>query len=118
MVARTDYTTARPPAPAPSRFAPALADAETALAEGRAADAQRVAKAISALVRAVREVAEYEAFARANWLEDDDEALRAELRRRLALLVGPMSSATGPTRTRLWRRSSMRCALARGPSLW
>ncbi len=61
-----------------------LAKAQAALATGDACEVERRAKAVSALVRAERDVAE---FARALPPEQDEEALRAELRRRLALFV-------------------------------
>lgn len=64
-----------------------LGVAQAALAQGDAAGAERQAKAISALVRAVRDVAELESLARAEEPEDDVEAIRAELRRRIALFV-------------------------------
>jgi hypothetical protein len=60
-----------------------LTEAGAALASGDAADAERRAKAITALVRAERDVAEF-ATASAG-LENDDEELRAELLRRLVL---------------------------------
>ena len=58
-----------------------------ALRTGDAGEAERRAKAISALVRAQREVAEYVAAERARAPEEDEQALRAELRRRLALYI-------------------------------
>ncbi len=61
-----------------------LEDAHAALARGEAADAERHAKAVSALVRAEREAAEF-VVERQSATEDDDEHMRAELRRRLAL---------------------------------
>jgi hypothetical protein len=64
-----------------------LDDAASALKLGDAAEGERRAKAISALVRAQREVAEYVAAERARAPEEDEQALRAELRRRLALYV-------------------------------
>ena len=56
------------------------------LSGGDAAQAERCAKAVSALVRAERDLAELEA-SRAGLMEDDEESRRAELRRRLALLA-------------------------------
>jgi tRNA threonylcarbamoyladenosine modification (KEOPS) complex Cgi121 subunit len=56
------------------------------LAGGEPGEAERCAKAVSALVRAERDLAEFEAAA-ADLMEDDDEARRAELRRRLALFA-------------------------------
>ncbi len=61
-----------------------LAKAQAALAAGDACEVERRAKAVSALVRAERDVAE---FARALPPEQDEEALRAELRRRLVLFA-------------------------------
>ena len=56
------------------------------LAGGEPAEAERCARAVSALVRAERDLAEFEA-ANADLMEDDDEARRAELRRRLTLFA-------------------------------
>jgi hypothetical protein len=53
---------------------------------GDPAEAERSAKAVSALVRAERDLGELEAAA-ALVMEDDEESRRAELRRRLALFV-------------------------------
>ncbi|HWA00151.1 MAG TPA: hypothetical protein VG841_07525 [Caulobacterales bacterium] len=64
-----------------------LAEAEAALAAGETEKAERSAKAVSALVKAARDVAELEQLARAEELEDDDEALRAEIRSRIARFV-------------------------------
>jgi hypothetical protein len=63
-----------------------LADARAALAAGDAQEVERRARAISALVRAERDVAEL-AAAHEPSSEEDDEALRAELRRRLDRFV-------------------------------
>lgn len=60
--------------------------AHTALAGGEAGEAERQAKAVRALVRAEREVAEFLA-ASATAGEDDEEAARAEIRRRIARFV-------------------------------
>lgn len=49
-----------------------------------AQDAERRAKAVSALVRAERDVAEYLSEQRAASENDNEEAIRAELQRRLA----------------------------------
>ena len=68
-------------------FAAMLADAVDALKAGEAADAERRAKAISALVRANRDVAEFVNEERTKAPETDEEELRAELRRRLARYV-------------------------------
>lgn len=64
-----------------------LAEAEAALRGGDAVEAERRAKAVSALVKAAREVAELEAQARAQAPEEDADALRAELRRRICRLA-------------------------------
>ena len=64
-----------------------LMDAEAALAAGDMALAERQAKAVSALVRAARDVAELEALVREQEPEQDDEALRAEIRSRIARFV-------------------------------
>lgn len=63
-----------------------LDDAHTALAEGEAADAERRAKAVSALVRAERDVAEFLAAEAAD-AGDDEEAQCAELLGRITRLV-------------------------------
>lgn len=64
-----------------------LAEAEAALTAGDTLQAERQAKAVIALVRAARDVAELEAFGRDQPPEQDEEALRAELRRRVARFV-------------------------------
>lgn len=58
-----------------------LVEASQALTGGEAADAERRAKAIIALVRAERDVAEFATLSSA--VENDDEELCADLRRRL-----------------------------------
>jgi len=58
-----------------------LSEASQALTGGDAADAERRARAITALVRAERDVAEFATAA--TGLENDDEELCADLRRRL-----------------------------------
>jgi phage terminase large subunit-like protein len=65
----------------------ALAAARMELAAGDVAEAERRAKAVSALSKAVRDTAELESVARAQPPEEDVEALRADLRRRLARFV-------------------------------
>jgi hypothetical protein len=77
-------------------FRAMLDQAQTALNGGDAADAERRAKAISAIVRAERDVAEYLTEARAAALEDDDDACRAELRRRLALFADADRQGAAP----------------------
>jgi len=65
-----------------------ITDALTELARGGdAAEAERRAKAITALVRAEREVAERAAAPELLSAEEDEEVRRAELRRRLARFV-------------------------------
>lgn len=66
-------------------FRKMLDGAQTALLDGDAADSERRAKAISALVRAERDVAEFLNDQHAASLNDDEDACRAELLRRLAL---------------------------------
>ena len=63
-----------------------LDEAHGALASGDAPDAERRAKAVSALVRAERDVADFIAAEAAN-TETDAEAQRAELLGRIARLV-------------------------------
>ncbi len=57
------------------------------LVAGETAEAERSAKAVLALVRVERELAEFEAVGAASNSEGDNEANSAELRRRLALYV-------------------------------
>lgn len=61
-----------------------LAAGAELLAAGEAGEAERMAKAVSALAKAVRDVAALEAGAHEHDQEDDVEAIRAELRRRVA----------------------------------
>jgi hypothetical protein len=63
-----------------------LDEAHDALAGGEAADAERRAKAVSALVRAERDVADFSVAAAAD-MEDDEEAMRAELLGRITRLI-------------------------------
>lgn len=63
-----------------------LDEAMGTFAGGDAGEAERYAKAVSALVRAERDLAEY-AVVEAALMEDNEESRRAELRRRLALFV-------------------------------
>lgn len=62
-----------------------LDGAQAALTDGDAADSERLAKAISALVKAERDVAEFLNQEHTAALNDDEDACRAELLRRLAL---------------------------------
>jgi len=71
----------------PSQLRALLGDAQARLSEGDAADAERCAKAVSAIIRADRDVAEWSAAQSTLGAEDDEETLCAELRRRLALFV-------------------------------
>lgn len=68
-------------------FRAMLSEAGVALARGDAAEAERRAKAVSALIRAERDVAEFLAAERAKSPEENEEARRAELRRRLSRFV-------------------------------
>jgi hypothetical protein len=68
-------------------FRTMLDGARTALNVGDAADSERRAKAVSALVRAERDVAEFLNEARATGLEDDEDACRQELQRRLSRFI-------------------------------
>jgi hypothetical protein len=70
----------------------ALDETRAALAEGQAQDAERRAKAVSAFARAIRDAAELEEYARALPPEEDVEAIRAELRRRVARFVAAEQS--------------------------
>ncbi len=72
---------------AAASFRSILADAEAALLAGDTSEGERRAKAVSALVRAVRDVAELEAFARLQPPEEDEESIRAEIRSRIARFV-------------------------------
>lgn len=63
-----------------------LDSAHEALMAGDAQDAERRARAVSAIVRAERDVAEHLAAARAETPEEDAEAIRAELRSRFRRL--------------------------------
>jgi alkanesulfonate monooxygenase SsuD/methylene tetrahydromethanopterin reductase-like flavin-dependent oxidoreductase (luciferase family) len=74
-----------------NKFCRLLASAEEALAEGDAASGERIAKAVSALVRAERDVAEFLAAQDAQ-TEEDDEAIRAELLSRIRQLVDAETS--------------------------
>jgi hypothetical protein len=68
-------------------FKQMLIDAEVVLRAGDTQEGERRAKAVSALVKAVRDVAELEAFARAQPPEDDEQALRAEFLGRIRRLA-------------------------------
>jgi hypothetical protein len=64
-----------------------LEQAKREISGGDVAEGAARAKAVSALVRAERDVAEHLSQSRAAALEDDDEACRAELLRRLTLFA-------------------------------
>ena len=64
-----------------------LGEAEALLRNGETQEAERCAKAVSALVKAVRDVADLEALARAEPPEEDEEELRAEILGRIRRLV-------------------------------
>ncbi len=72
-----------------------LDEAQAALRGGDAAGAERQAKAVTAIVRAERDVAEFLAAPRPPSPEEDEESLRAELRRRLALYVAAERADAG-----------------------
>lgn len=69
-----------------------LAEAEALLRNGETQEAERCAKAISALVKAARDVADLEALARAQPPEEDEDALREEIMGRLRRLAAAMDS--------------------------
>ncbi|MEQ1619401.1 MAG: hypothetical protein ABL883_13780 [Terricaulis sp.] len=70
-----------------ARLRAMLDEAASILNAGEAVEAERRAKAVVALVRAERDVAEFLADERANAPEQDEEQLRAELRRRIGRYV-------------------------------
>ncbi|MDX2274658.1 MAG: hypothetical protein NW206_04335 [Hyphomonadaceae bacterium] len=65
----------------------ALAETQAALAAGEPQEAERRAKAISAFAKAIRDAAELADYARAMPQEEDAEAIRAALRRRIARFI-------------------------------
>ena len=80
--------------PAPGRWSQwsealeaALHEARSALASGEAQDAERRAKAVSAFAKAIRDTAELAEYARTLPPEEDVEAIREELRRRIARFI-------------------------------
>ena len=82
---------------APAAALRSIIDAALAqLVAGEVAEVERSAKAVSALVRAERELAEIEATGAANNSDGDNEASSAELRRRLALYVGSARAGAVP----------------------
>lgn len=64
-----------------------VAEAHQKLRDGDAGEAERHAKAVSAIVRAERDVAEYVTALEAQQVEDDEEILRAEFMERLRRLA-------------------------------
>jgi hypothetical protein len=68
-------------------FRVTLDGARAALNGGNATDGERRAKAVSAIVRAERDVAEFLVERRAAAWEDDDETCRAELQRRFSMFA-------------------------------
>ena len=82
---------------APAAALRSIIDAALArLVAGEAAEAERSAKAVSALVRAERELAEFEAASAANNDDGDEESRRAELRRRLTLFANADRAGAPP----------------------
>lgn len=82
---------------APAAALRSIIDAALArLVIGDAAEAERSVKAVSALVRAERELAEFEAASVASNSDGDNEASSAELRRRLALYVESVRAGAVP----------------------
>lgn len=73
-----------------------LDQAHTALNGSEPQEAERRAKAISALVRAERDVAEYLSELRATNEQDDEDAIRAELQRRLTLFADAERAGHSP----------------------
>ena len=69
-----------------------LAEAEALLRNGETQEAERSAKAISALVKAARDKADLEALARAQPPEEDEDALRAEILGRIHRLIAARDS--------------------------
>ena len=64
-----------------------LEEAQALLRNGETQEAERCAKAVSALVKAARDVADLDALARAQPPEDDEDALRATIMGRIRRLV-------------------------------
>jgi hypothetical protein len=73
-----------------------LEQGQSVLAGTDPADAERHAKAISALVRAERDVRELLNESQAAAMEDDEEACRLELQRRLALFADAERAGAPP----------------------
>ena len=81
---------------AAASFRTYLDQAHAILQGSEAQDSERLAKAISALVRAERDVAEFLTEQRAAHESDDEDALRAELYRRLSLFVVASEQGCSP----------------------
>lgn len=64
-----------------------LEEAHAALLSGQAADAERRAKAVAAIVHAAREVEGWQMFQKANEPDHDEDAQRAELLGRITRLI-------------------------------
>jgi hypothetical protein len=77
-------------------FRAMLDEARAALNKGDAIESESRAKAVLAIVRAEREVAAFLSEQRTASLENDDEACRAELQRRLALYARAGRSGAPP----------------------
>ena len=73
----------------------ALLETRAALAGGETQDAERRAKAVSAFAKAIRDAAELAEYARTMPPEEDAEAIRAELRRRIARYADAAKSGAG-----------------------
>lgn len=76
-----------------------LSEAHDRLRAGEPAEAERHAKAVSAIVRAERDVAEYLAALEAERPEEDEDELLAEIMRRLDRIAdadGARGAAEGP----------------------
>ncbi len=84
MVEKSASKGPRRPGAWASRLETELARAEASLAAGDSEDAERRAKAVVLMARAARDLAELYALDRQAPEEDDVDALRAELRARLA----------------------------------
>jgi hypothetical protein len=77
-------------------IAEALDQAGAGLTAFTALDAARLGKAASALIRAKRELAQFMVETAVSASEEDEEALRAELRRRIARFVEADLSGAPP----------------------
>lgn len=73
----------------------ALRETQTSLAAGEAQEAERRAKAVSAFAKAIRDAAELADYARTMAPEEDVEAIRTELRRRIARYIDAAGAGAG-----------------------